>query len=121
MAQTTELIARNIKRLRELKKLSQKEVALDSNIPQGQYSRIENSKVEPSISTLEKLASVFEVNMAEFFQSDNPEQELNLPLMQKVKLIDTLAPDDQHALLKVIDLAISNKRMKDNLQSLIAQ
>jgi len=121
MAQTIDLIARNIRRLREFKKFSQKEVAANSNIPQGQYSRIENSKVEPSISTLEKLAAVFEVDMTEFFKSDDPEQELNLPLMQKIKLIDTLASDEQNALMKVIDLAISNKRLKDNLQSLIAQ
>ena len=59
--------------------------------------------------------------MTEFFKSDDLEQELNLPLMQKIKLIDTLAPDEQQVLLKMIDLALSNKRMKDNLQSLIAQ
>jgi len=119
MIQTVELIARNIKRLRELKKLSQKEVAAAGSIPQGQYSRIENNKVEPSISTLEKLATVFEVDIAEFFKSDDLEQEVNLPLMQKIKLIDTLAPDEQQALLKMIDLALSNKRMKDNLASMI--
>jgi len=67
------------------------------------------------------LAAVFEVDMTEFFKSDDLEQELNLPLMQKIKLIDTLAPDEQQVLLKMIDLALSNKRMKDNLQSLIAQ
>jgi len=104
-----------------VKKLSQKEVSADSSIPQGQYSRIENGKVEPSISTLEKLAIVFEVGIAEFFQSDDLEQEVNLPLMQKVKMIDTLAPDEQQALLKMIDLALANKRMKDNLQTLIAK
>ena len=120
MIQTVELIARNIKRLRELKKFSQKEVATAGTIPQGQYSRIENNKVEPSISTLEKLATVFEVDIAEFFKSDDLEQEVNLPLMQKIKLIDTLAPDEQQALLKMIDLALSNKRMKDNLASMIA-
>ena len=121
MIQTVVLIAKNIKRLRELKKLSQKEVAAGGSIPQGQYSRIENGKVEPSISTLEKLAIVFEVDIAEFFKSDDLEQEINLPLMQKIKLIDTLASDEQQALLKMIDLALSNKRMKDNLQILIAQ
>jgi len=35
MTQTIELIARNIRRLREIKKFSQKEVAVNSNIPQG--------------------------------------------------------------------------------------
>jgi hypothetical protein len=44
-----------------------------------------------------------------------------LPLLQKVKLIDTLAKDKQQALLKMIDMALSNKRMKDNLQTLKSQ
>lgn len=38
--------------------------------------------------------------------SDDLKQEINLPLMQKIKMID---------------LALANKRMKDNLQTLIAQ
>jgi hypothetical protein len=42
-------------------------------------------------------------------------------LLQKIKLIDTLAKDEQQALLKMIDMALSNKRMKDNLQTLISQ
>jgi len=96
-------------------------VCTDSSIPQGQYSRIENGKVEPSISTLEKLAAVFEVDMAAFFKSDDLDQDVNLPLMQKIKLIDTLAADEQQALLKMIDLALANKRLKDNLQSIIQQ
>jgi hypothetical protein len=41
--------------------------------------------------------------------------------MQKIKMIDTLAQDEQQALFKMIDMALSNKRMKDNLQTLIAQ
>jgi len=121
MAQIVGLIAKNIKRLRELKHLSQKEICADAGVPQGQYSRIENGKVEPSISTLEKLATVFEVSIAEFFKTDDINEELNLPLLQKIKLIDTLAKDEQQALLKMIDMALSNKRMKDNLKTLISQ
>jgi transcriptional regulator with XRE-family HTH domain len=121
MAQTVELIAKNIRRLRDVKSLSQKEVCADSGVPQGQYSRIENGKVEPSISTLEKLASVFDVAVSEFFKSNDLEEELNLPLRQKIKMIDTLEKDEQQALSKMIDLAIANKRMKENLQTLIAQ
>jgi len=77
--------------------------------------------VEPSISTLEKLATVFEVSIAEFFKTDDIDEELNLPLLQKIKLIDALAKDEQQALMKMIDMAFSNKRMKDNLQILISQ
>jgi transcriptional regulator with XRE-family HTH domain len=119
MSATINLIAKNIKRLRELKNLSQKEVAAASSVPQGQYSRIENGHVEPSVSTLEKLAKVFEVSIAEFFKTNDVEEELNLPLLEKIKLIDTLGEDEKKALFKMIDLAIANKRMKDNLQSFI--
>jgi hypothetical protein len=34
---------------------------------------------------------------------------------------DALGKDEQQAIFKVIDLAISNKKMKDNLSQLIAQ
>lgn len=121
MTKTVQLIANNVKRLREIKELSQKEASAKTKIPQGQYSRIENAKVEPSISTLEKLAKVFGVSVSEFFRSNNLEDELNLPVMEKIKMIDALAKDEQQAVFKVIDLAISNKKLKYNLQSLIAQ
>ena len=113
------LITKNLKHLRELKNLSQKEVSAASGVPQGQYSRIENGKVEPSVSTLEKLAKVFEVSIAEFFKSAGIDEEINLPLLDKIKLIDKLGEEEQKALFKMIDLAISNKRMKDNLQNII--
>ena len=119
MTQTVELIAANIRRLREIKELSQKEVSAKTKIPQGQYSRIENGKVEPSVSTLEKLAKVFDVSVSEFFRSNNLEDELNLPILEKVKMIDTVAKDEQQAIFKMIDLAISNKKLKENLQSLL--
>jgi len=41
--------------------------------------------------------------------------------MEKISMVDVLGKDEQQAIFKVIDLAISNKKMKDNLQSLIAQ
>lgn len=47
--------------------------------------------------------------------------EVNLPIVQKIKMIDTLVPVEQQALFKMIDIALANKRMKDNLQTLIVQ
>src|SRR5215213_7344137 len=101
MSKVIQLVAANIKRLREIKELSQKQVSAKTKIPQGQYSRIENGKVEPAVSTLEKLAKVFEVSVSEFFRSNNLEDELNLPMMEKIKMIDALAKDEQQAIFKV--------------------
>lgn len=120
MRPIVEVIAGNIRRLRELKQLSQKQVSADSGVPQGQYSRIENGRVEPAVSTLEKLARVFEVSITEFFRSDDIDEQINLPLLEKIKLIDSLGDEEKQALFKMIDLAITNKKMKDNLQSMLA-
>ena len=120
MRPIVDIIASNIRRLRELKQLSQKQVSADSGVPQGQYSRIENGRVEPAVSTLEKLARVFEVSITEFFRTNDIDEQINLPLLEKIKLIDTLGDEEKQALFKMIDLAISNKKMKDNLQSILA-
>lgn len=88
-------------------------------MPQGQYSRIENGKVMPTIPTLEKIAEVFEVSIVEFFKTNSEEDTVNLPLLEKIKIIDTLEADEKEALLKLIDMAVSKKKLKDNL-SIIA-
>lgn len=114
-------IADNIKRLRKIKNLSQKEVALSIEVAQGQYSLIENGKVTPTIPTLEKIAKVFEVSLSELVKENNEAlDEVNLPLLEKVKLLDQLEEDERNALLKMIDMAISKKKLKDNLSNLIA-
>ena len=41
--------------------------------------------------------------------------------MEKISMVDALGKDEQQAIFKVIDLAISNKKMKDNLSQIIAQ
>jgi transcriptional regulator with XRE-family HTH domain len=125
MSVIMEIIADNMKLFRDNKHLTQKEVALRVGIPQGQYSRIENGKVEPSLSTLEKLTDFFGISMAELFQTNkqvintNPDP-VNLPLLEKVKMIDLLDKDEQSALLKLIDMAITKKMLKDSLTNLVA-
>lgn len=129
------IVAVNMRLFRDNMHMSQKEVALSVGIPQGQYSRIENGKVEPSLSTLEKLTNFFGISMADLFQSrtlpankqdintispmDNSEP-VNLPLLEKVKMLDLLDKDEQTALLKLIDMAITKKMLKDSLANLVA-
>jgi len=47
------------------------------------------------------------------------DEEVNLSILEKVKLIDTLEKEEKNCLLKMIDIAIAKKRMKDNLVSIM--
>ena len=99
-------IAGNIKRIRKLKKLSQKQVALEIGIAQAQYSVIESGKTVPTIPTLEKISKVFEVELTAFFKDQNKKDEdVNLSILEKVKLIESLEEDEKGALFKMIDIA----------------
>ena len=114
-------IAANIKRIRKIKDLSQKQVAMEIGIAQAQYSVIESGKTVPTIPTLQKIAKVFQVNINEFFKIKGEiENEINLSILEKVKLIDSLEDDEKEALIKMIDIAISKKKLKDNLTNLIS-
>ena len=70
--------------------------------------------------TLEKLSNVFNVSLAELFKSNDENDDVNLPLIEKVKLLDQLGEKDKEALLKVIDMTLANKKLKDNLSNLLA-
>jgi hypothetical protein len=63
---------------------------------------------------------VFEVSISELFKSNQFEEQLNLPLMEKIKMMDKLDTDEKEALLKIIDAMISKKILKDNLANLVA-
>lgn len=121
MTKTLKLITANIQRLRELKGVSQKEVAAAMGIPQSQYSRIENGKGEPTITSLEKLAKALDTSITEFFKSPNGDDELNLPLMEKFKIVDNMDKDEKKAIYTIIDIAIAKKSMKDNLTAMMKQ
>jgi len=114
-----EHIFNNMQRLRKLKKLSQKQVAMEIGMDQGQYSRIESGKVEPTLTTLGKIAEVLGVTVAELVQQEKIDQELNLSLLKKIKLLDQLEEEEKQALLKLIDIAISKKTLKDSLARLV--
>jgi transcriptional regulator with XRE-family HTH domain len=115
-------ISTNIKRLRKVKNLSQKQVALSIDIAQAQYSVIESGKIVPTLVTLEKIAKVFDVDLSQLVKKPTiSDDEINISILDKVKFIDTLDKDEKNALLKMIDIAIAKKKMKDNLANLMQE
>ena len=114
----------SIKKAREAKGLSQKEVALACKMDQAQYSRIENGKTDPSFSAVVRIAKALGVDLSDLFRADEVFKEVNSKnrsLMEKLSMVDNLGKDEQQAIFKMIDLAVSNKKLKDNLTKLIAQ
>ena len=110
-----------IKQLRTLRKLSQKQVSISIDMNQGQYSRIESGKVEPTVSSLKRIAKVREISVSEVLNEDNNiNQEINVPLLEKVKLLELLDDKEKEAILTIIDMAIAKKKFKDNLSNLLA-
>jgi transcriptional regulator with XRE-family HTH domain len=86
-------IGENIKRIRTAKKLSQKEVISVANLDSAQYSRIENSKTDPTVTTLEKIAKALGVSLSDLFASTDELKEINSydkSIMEKVALLEAL-------------------------------
>lgn len=54
-------LGKNLRAARERLGLSQEEVAARSGVQAGEISRIERSKRDPQVSTLEKLAAAVEM------------------------------------------------------------
>jgi transcriptional regulator with XRE-family HTH domain len=61
-----------LKILRELRNLSQEEVANELGIGQNTYSRIENNLAKLKADDAEKLAAIFGVALADLLSKDNP-------------------------------------------------
>lgn len=113
-----------IKKIREAKDMSQKEVATALKMDASQYSRIENGKTDPSFTIVAKIAKALGVTLSELFKADdifNDVQSQDKTLMEKLRLLDTLEDKDKESLYHIIDTFIARKKLKDNLVSLAAQ
>jgi len=111
-----------IKKAREVKGLSQKEVALACKMDQAQYSRIENGKTDPSFSAVLRIAKAIRVELPDLFRADEVFKDVNSldkSLMEKVSLIDSLDKKEKTAFYAILDALLTKKKMKDNLSNVL--
>ena len=94
-------------------------VALSVGIDQAQYSRIESGKVEPTISSLEKIAEALEIKVVELFNEEKPidVNSYDKTIVEKLRLLDELEYIEKNSIFNIIDIAISKKRLKDTLSN----
>ena len=67
-----ESIADKIKLLREEHKMSQEELAYNINLHPASLSKIENAKVCITLNTIEKICSLYNISIKEFFNFEKP-------------------------------------------------
>jgi len=61
------LVARNLRRLRVNKGLSQEALAIDAGVDRTYVSRLERGLENPTVAVLEKLAKAVDASITEFF------------------------------------------------------
>jgi len=61
------LVARNLRRLRVQRKLSQENLAVDAQIDRTYVSRLERGLENPTVAVLERLADALDSKITEFF------------------------------------------------------
>ena len=112
-------IGDTIRKAREQKKMSQKELAAAIAVDPTQYNRIELGKSTPGLKTVAKIAKTLDVTVDDLINGGKGFQEVEIKdksLFDKVKLIDALPDEEKNIVLKVIDLAISKKKFKEFFQ-----
>ena len=115
-------IGDNIKRIRVARNLSQKEVITIAKLDAAQYSRIENGKTDPSVTTLEKIAKALGVSLAELFAATDELKEINSydkTIMEKVSLMESLNKDEKHTIYTMLDAFIGKRKLKDALSNVL--
>ena len=73
-------IGLRIKELRELKAMSQKDLAYTSDLDRSYIASVENGQRNISIVNIEKIANSLKISLKEFFNHENFEEfnDLNL-------------------------------------------
>ena len=115
-------IGENIKRIRVSKNLSQKEVTIVAKLDAAQYSRIENSKTDPTFATLEKIAKALGVSLSELFATTEELKEVNShdkTIMEKVALLESLSEEERKTIYTMLDAFVGKKKLKDALASVL--
>jgi transcriptional regulator with XRE-family HTH domain len=113
-------IGERIKKIREAKGLSQKEVALNLSMNPSQYSKIENGKVDPQCSSIEKIANALGVSLVDIFTQESNLDNINSidkSIIEKVQLIEQLDDKQKESIFSIIDMAIYNVKLKQTLSN----
>ena len=107
-----------IRKTREAKGLSQKEVAIACKMDQAQYSRIENGKTDPSFSSVLHITKSIGVELSDLLRADDIFKDIrsiDKSLLEKISLIESLDKKEKAAFFTMLDALVAKKKLKDYL------
>jgi len=115
----TDVIGRNIKKLREERKMSQKDLAVKMNIARPGISNWENGKSEPSSSQLVQLSKVFTVSTDEIVGNTSETKKIVVvdtsALIKRPSVVDELPSYfDEIVIPEVVISELNNLKDKGN-------
>jgi transcriptional regulator with XRE-family HTH domain len=74
------LVARNLRRLRVMRLISQEALAVDAGIDRTYVSRLERGRENPTVAVLEQISQALRVEIVEFFVVPGPGERPPAPL-----------------------------------------
>jgi transcriptional regulator with XRE-family HTH domain len=104
-----DIIATNIMRLRKSLGVTQLVLSEKSGITQGMLSDIENSRSNPSIKTLEKLAQALNVSVLELMKDPDIH---NQSLKDKLEAIEQLSEEKRKVLETVLEALLHEEQLQ---------
>jgi transcriptional regulator with XRE-family HTH domain len=111
-----------IKKVREAKGLSGKQVATAAKMDNANYSRIENGKTDPTFSLVLRIAKALDVELHELFRADilfKETNSLNKSLQEKFLLVEQMDKKEKIIFYGMLDAFVSKKKLHDAFKSVI--
>jgi transcriptional regulator with XRE-family HTH domain len=110
-------VGKNIKKIREQKKLLQKDVAAAAGLHPANYNKTEKGEREPSIEALDKISKLFGMTVDDIihFEGKMPKEVKikDKTVNEKLQLIDQLEEEDKNAVYRIIDGMLTKSKFKD--------
>jgi transcriptional regulator with XRE-family HTH domain len=109
-------VADNIKKLREDKRLMQKEVYNEIGLKPAHYNKVEKALIEPSLDIVDKLASFYGVTIDEIIHYSNATPKaitlIDKTASEQVRLIAQLNDKDKSTVKNIIDTMLTKQKFQ---------
>lgn len=111
-----------IKKVRQAKGFSQKQVAASAKIDNSNYSKIESGKTDPTFSIILRIAKALGVELHELFKADSLFKEVNSldkSVQEKLLFIEQMDKKEKTVFYGMLDAFVGKKKLHDALKGVM--